>query len=65
MEPSIILSNLGSLFLGMTVAVAAIFKLASQHAETESMETCLGVVVCLIGGSITTLCYVAAMNLHV
>jgi hypothetical protein len=65
MDLSIVLSNLGSLFLGITIAIAVLFKLAAQHAETESMETCLGVVVCLVGGSITVLCYVAAVNLQV
>ncbi len=65
MEASIVLSNLGSLFLGMTVAVVMIFKLAAQHAEPERMETCLGVVVCLVGVSITVLCYVAAIKLQV
>lgn len=60
MDSTILLSNLGSLFLGMTLALAVIFRLAAQRDEPEQVEGCVATALCVCGGSVAVFCYVAA-----
>ncbi|MEZ4726662.1 MAG: hypothetical protein R3E79_05960 [Caldilineaceae bacterium] len=62
MNPSLVFFHLGSFLLGMTVAVALLFRLASRN-EVDGAENCLGVVICIGGVGLALLCYVAGVRL--
>jgi hypothetical protein len=62
MDSTILLSNLGSLFLGMTLAVTVIFRLAARQGATEPVEGCVATALCLCGGSVAVFCYMAAVQ---
>jgi hypothetical protein len=62
MDNTILLSNIGSLFLGMTFAATTIFGIAARQAGTERLEGYVATMLCLGGGSVAIFCYVAAIQ---
>lgn len=61
MAPSFVFFHLGSFLLGMTSAVALLFRLASRNG-TDRAESCLGAMICLSGVGIAALCYVVGIS---
>jgi hypothetical protein len=62
MNISMLLSNLGSLFLGVTLSFAILFSIGGRHTELDGAEGCLGVLICVCGGSVALVFYIAAIN---
>lgn len=64
MDLSLLLLNLGSFLLGMTAAAALLFRLASRNGA-DGAENCLGVVICVSGVGLATVCFVVATRLFI
>ena len=63
MNAGLWLSNLGSMILGMTLSTMILFSVAGRHREIDSGEGCLMMIVCLVGGGLSTLLYLTAINI--
>lgn len=61
-DSSLVFFHLGSFLLGMTSAVALLFRLAGRNGADGS-ESCLGVAICISGVGLAALCYVVGVKL--
>lgn len=63
MNTTLWLSNLGSFLLGMTLAVVTLLVLGGRFSESDSGESCLIIIVCLLGTGVSAVLYAAALNI--
>ena len=63
MNMTIWLLNLGSMVLGMTLAMAILFIWGAHHTGSNGPETCLISIVCVIGFSFSVMLYVSAYTM--
>jgi hypothetical protein len=62
MAYSLLLTNLGSFCLGVTLAFALLFYLGGRRNRFDGAEGCLGFVLCVSGIGIAFTCYISALR---
>lgn len=60
---TLILSQLGSFLLGMTLTLAILFQIASSRVTADASTSCLGRLICLTGMVAAISCYYLAITL--
>ena len=58
----LLLTNLGSLCLGVTLAFASLVYVAGRRNGFDGAEGCLALLFCLSGMSIAFACYLSALR---
>ncbi len=62
MDYSLFLTNLGSLCLGMTLAIMLLFTATGRHGDTNGIEGCFMTIICVSGFCIALLFYIWAVK---
>ena len=63
MDTSMVLANLGSMCLGLTLAIVAIASIGGRHADRSGVEGCLITLLCVSGLGMAAAFYLSAINL--
>jgi hypothetical protein len=62
MTYSLLLTNIGSLCLGISLSIAVLFHIGGRRRDLDGAESCLGMLLCFSGVGIALACYVTALS---
>lgn len=64
MQLTLVLSHLGTFFLGITCALVLLIHIGLARSDTQGSEGCFGLILCGFGTTVSLFCYLGAIKLH-